>query len=192
MRSFAILSAAGLAAAQVTTIIITDGITATVTLPAFTEPTSLVTVTSVVPETTVTVTPEPTPSTTVVVTDGVTTVPAGFTTTTAVVVDDPPVTTTIPIVIPGTDTPIPLPSASESASIITPVPLPSVTEPASTVTGVLPTANTTLATFTQTYFTSTPNATSSGPVVVPTAAADKVQGSVVGLVAAGIASFFLI
>ncbi|KAK2053425.1 hypothetical protein LY76DRAFT_275206 [Colletotrichum caudatum] len=177
MRSFAILSAAGLAAAQITTIIITDGITTTVTLPAFTEPTSLVTVTSIVPETTVTVTPEPTPSTTVVVTDGVTTVPAGFTTTTAVVIDDPPVTTTIPIIIPGTDTPVPLPSITESAS---------------TLTAVLPTANTTLATFTQTYFTSTPNATSSGPVVVPTAAADRVQGSVVGLVAAGIASFFLI
>ncbi|KAK2000889.1 hypothetical protein LX36DRAFT_389778 [Colletotrichum falcatum] len=180
MRSFAILSAAGLAAAQVTSIIITDGVTATITLPAFPEPTSLVTVTSIVPETTVTVTPEPEPSTTVVVTGGTTTVPAGFTTTTAVVVDDPPVTTTIPIVIPTypvSDSPVPLPSVSESAT---------------TISGVLPSANTTLATLTQTHFTPAPNATSSGPVVVPTAAADKVQGSVVGLVAAGIASFFLI
>ncbi|KAK1573309.1 uncharacterized protein LY79DRAFT_673703 [Colletotrichum navitas] len=174
MRSFAILSAAGLAAAQVTTIIITDGITTTLTLPAFTESTSLVTVTSIVPETTVTVTPEPTPSTTVVITEGTTTVPAGFTTTTAV-----------------SDSAVPLPSFTESASTITPV-LPSVTGPASTITAALPSANTTLATLTQTYFTSTPNATSSGPVVVPTAAADKLQGSVVGLVAAGIASFFLI
>ncbi|EFQ31531.1 uncharacterized protein GLRG_06820 [Colletotrichum graminicola M1.001] len=187
MRSFAILSAAGLAAAQITTIIITDGITTTLTLPAFTESTPLVTVTSIVPETIVTVTPEPTPSTTVVIVDGTTTVPAGFTTTTAVVVDDPPVTTTIPIVIPTypeSVTPVPLPSVSESASTFT--------GPASTVTGALPSANTTLATLTQTYFTSTPNATSSGPVVVPTAAADKLQGSVVGLVAAGIASFLLI
>lgn len=48
----------------------------------------------------------------------------------------------------------------------------------------------TLATLTQTH-TAFPNATTTGPVVVPTAAADKLQGSIVGLIAAGVASFFL-
>ncbi|GJC89824.1 hypothetical protein ColLi_12662 [Colletotrichum liriopes] len=181
MRSFAILSAAGLAAAQVTSIVITDGITATLTLPVFPEPTSLATVTATVPETTVTVSPEPTPSTTVTISEGTSTVPAGVTTTTIVVVDDPPITTTTPIVIP---------TVSESDPVIT---LPTITEstfdPATTITAVVPSLNTTLATLTQTHF---PNATTTGPVVVPTAAADKLQGSVVGLIAAGIASFFLL
>ncbi|WYZ36891.1 hypothetical protein EsH8_II_000397 [Colletotrichum jinshuiense] len=175
MRSFAILSAAGLAAAQFTSIVITDGITATLTLPVFPEPTPTTTVVVTVPETTVTVTPEPETSTTV---------SGGFTTTTLVVVSDPPVTITTPIVIPTV-------SVSDPA-----VTLPTITEstfnPATTITAVFPPSNTTLATHTHSYFTSSPNATTTGPVVVPTAAAEKLQGSAVGLVAFGIASLFLL
>ncbi|KAF6817800.1 hypothetical protein CSOJ01_02237 [Colletotrichum sojae] len=204
MRSFAVLSAAGLAAAQVTSIVITDGITATLTLPVFPDPTPSETVTATVPQTTVTVAPEPetptvSPTTTVTVSVGTSTVLSGLTTTTVIVA--PPV-------------PLPTLTGTEDATI-TLDPITTITE----ATPVIPpTANSETAFYISqsygpkeknlyanmlvkkaTFATSTatvtvsPNATTSGPVTVPTAAADRValKSSVAGLIAFGVASLFL-
>ncbi|KAK2778153.1 hypothetical protein CKAH01_03109 [Colletotrichum kahawae] len=178
MRSASILvaAAATLATAQdITSIVLTNGVTTTITLPVFPEPTPSVTVTATVAETTLTVTPgasssaadaTPDPSTTVTVSVGTSTVESGVTTTT--------------IAVP----PVPFPSLSSVSDPV--VTLPTFTAP----------INSTLltSTATQTYYTSAPNATTSGPVTVPTAAADKValKGSAAGLLAFGVAGLFLL